>query len=41
MVDCEKRFATLTHLSLRGEQLFRCGFVSDFRVRRDVCETVD
>ena len=41
MIDTEERFATLTHLSLSSEQLFRRGFVRHLSVGSYICEAID
>ena len=40
MVDSEQFLAAFTHLSLRGEEVFRSSFVANFRLSSDVSKPI-
>ena len=40
MIDGEQFLTALAHCSLRGEEVFRSGFVAHFRVGSDVAERI-
>ena len=40
MINGEQFLAAIAHLSLRGEEVFRSGFVTHLRIGRDVAKSI-